>query len=383
MKEYEKNKIKVCHFVNRITGKEDGVFRHLCAQIKFLDNSKYEQFVVFQGDFFVENIFRELNVHYYSLPLLNKKYSIKIFYYFAKIILSEKVDVINAHSLKPYIIAGLLNFFLRKKIIYSSHGSFIENDYNTKLDKFIYKILHQIICRINDVNVLTPSRTNKNILINETKLFSKIDFYYNGYIPIYFNGNIDSQLLSELNQLKEKYFLIGYIGRLDREKNVKCAIRILYELRNDNVFLVIIGDGEERIMLENYASSLSIRNIKFYGFINNAVNYMKLLDLLMLTSKSEGMPIVVWEAMFNKVPVISTNAGGVKEILEENNCGFIFEHENLQEAVNKIILLMNDKTLCKYLGENGYKAVMKKYNVNNFKNFFEKYYNILINEGRN
>jgi len=383
MKEFKKDKIKICHFVNRITGKEDGVFKHLCAQIKYLDNSLYEQFVIFQGDFFVEKIFRELNIKYYSFPLLNKKYSIKIFFYLAKIILSENADIINAHSLKPYIIAGLMNFFLRRKIIFSYHGSFIENDYNTKLDKFIYKLLHQIICRVNNVNALVPSKRNKNILISETKLFCRIDFYYNGYLPIYFNDGINSHLLNELNQLKEKYFVIGYVGRLNREKNVKCAIKILYELRNQNVFLVIIGDGEERLMLKNYASSLSIRNIKFYGFVCDAVHYMKLFDLLMLTSKTEGLPIVIWEAMFNKIPVISTDSGGIKEIIEENNCGFIFNNDDYQEAVNKIILLMNDKTLCKRLGENGYQAVMKKYNVDNFKNFFEKYYRSLVNEGRN
>ncbi|MEG8988650.1 glycosyltransferase [Ignavibacteria bacterium 4148-Me] len=383
MKEFKKNKIKICHFVNRVTGKEDGVFRHLCAQIKFLDNSLYEQFVISQGDFFVENIFRELNIKYYSLPLLNKKYSIRIFFHVAKIISLENADIINAHSLKPYIIAGLMNFFLRRKIIFSYHGSFIENDYNTKLDKFIYKILHHIICRINNVNALVPSRRNKNILISETKLFSRIDFYYNGYLPIYFSEGIDANLFSELHQLKEKYFVIGYTGRLNREKNVKCAIKILYELKNHNVFLVIFGDGEERVMLENYALSLSIGNIKFYGFVHDAVHYMKLFDLLILTSKTEGLPIVIWEAMFNKIPVISTDAGGVKEIIEENNCGFIFSCKNYQEAVSKIILLMNDKTLCKKLGENGYQAIVKKYNLNNFKIFFEKYYYNLVNEGRN
>ncbi|MEJ5350377.1 MAG: glycosyltransferase [Melioribacteraceae bacterium] len=382
MKDFKKNKIKICHFVNRITAKEDGVFRHIYAQLKYLDCEMYEQFVVFHGDFFVEKIFRENNIKYYSLPVLNKKYSIRIFFYLTKIIISENVDVINAHLLKPYIIAGLINLFLRKKLIFSYHGSFIENDYNTKIEKLIYKIIHQFVNRFNDVKVLVPSKKSKNILINETKLFTQIDFYYNGYLPIYSNGNINNFLIEELNHLKEKYFIIGYAGRLNREKNVEQIIKILYELRNHNVFLVIIGDGEERLRLQRLSSSLSMKNVKFYGFIPDAIHYIKLFDLLILTSKREGMPIVIWEAMFNEVPIISTDAGGIKEIIEENNCGFIFNHNNYKEAVSKIILLMNDETLCKKLGENGKKAVIQKYNLNNFKNYFEKYYCNLINEGQ-
>lgn len=381
MKDFKKSKIKVCHIVNRITAKEDGVFRHIYAQLKYLDNEMYEQFVVFHGDFFVEKIFREYNIKYYSLPLLNKKYSIKIFFYLTKIIISENVDIINAHLLKPYIIAGLINLFLRKKLIFSYHGSFIENDYNTKIEKLIYKIIHQFVSRFNNVKVLVPSKKSKNILINETKLFTQIDFYYNGYLPIYSNKNINNFLIEELNHLKEKYFIIGYAGRLNREKNVECIIKILYELRNYNVFLVIIGDGEERLRLQRLSSSLSMRNVKFFGFIPEAIHYIKLFDLLILTSKREGMPFVVWEAMFCGIPIISTDAGGIKEIVEENNCGFIFNHNNYKEAVEKIILLLNNKSLCKKLGENGKQEVIQKYNLNNFKSYFEKYYYNLINEG--
>lgn len=385
MKRLGKDKIIICHFVNHVTGKEDGVLKHIICQIKLLDSNRIKQIIVCQKNEYVEKILKELKVKYYMIKKLNKKFSIIILFQFMRIIFSENTDIINAHTMKTYVIAGLVNIFLRRKLIYSCHGSFIENDYNTKFEKIVYKILHSIICLCNDVRVLVPSKRNLDLLLNETKLFKDVKHFYNGYVELYEDNSNDKFITLELEKLKEKYFLVGYVGRLNREKNIRMTIKIFEQLKKkkQETFLLIFGSGEEEIKLKNYVLSNSIDNIKFYGYVKNASLYMKYFDVLLITSNREGIPFVVWEAMHNKIPVISTDAGGIKEIVQRENCGFIFNRNDINEAVEKICLLMNDKILQEKTGTNGYKAVLEKYNERNFKILFESYYNDLMNEKRN
>jgi glycosyltransferase involved in cell wall biosynthesis len=376
------NKIKICHFVNRITGKDDGVFKHLIGQLVYLDKEKFEQFIVFQGGEVVEKYLQSIQIKYYVIEEVEKKFSIKFFLNFLKILIKEKVDIINAHLIKPYVISGLLNIFLRKKLIFSYHGLFIKNDYNSNLEQSIYKISHFLITLFNKVYVLTPSNKSKDILLTETKRFFKIFSYYQGKALFYFNNQSDKQIELELKNLKSEYLIIAFVGRLNREKNAQLCIDIFSRVSesNKNVYLVIFGSGEEEESLKAYVKSSNLERIKFFGYVNNANIYMKYFDILILTSKREGMPIVVWEAMNNSIPVLSTKVGGVEEILTENKCGILFKKKNILDGVVNLLLIIKDKDLRVSLGENGKKAIDTKYSLKNFTNFFENFYNQILNE---
>lgn len=378
----ENKKIKICHFVNRITGRDDGVFKHLIGQLVFLDQEKFEQFVVFQGGETVENYLKSINVKYYIIKEIEKKFSFKFFNNFKEIIIKENADIINAHLIKPYVIAGLLNIFLRRKLIFSYHGLFIKNDYNTPNEQLIYKISHFIISIFNKVYVLAPSKKSKEILRFETKKFYKIFNYYQGKALFYLNNQPDKILLKELEDLKSNYVVIAFVGRLNREKNARLCIDIFSRVSevNKNTFLVIFGSGEEEELLRAYVKSSNLERIKFFGYVENANNYMKYFDVLILTSNREGMPIVIWEAMNNSVPIISTKVGGVGEIITSENCGYVFDNRNILDGVSKLLLLLNDENLRKSLGANGKKAIETNYSKENFKDFFENFYIKTLNE---
>ncbi len=130
-------KIKICHFINIINGKSDGVFTHVKMLFKYVDNAKFEQCLVFQGNELIEREIKSLGFEVYTIPSLKKKFSIKSFIQFYSFVKSHKIDIIHTHFLKPYSISGIVNIFLRKKMIYNYNGLFIENLYNSKSEKFI------------------------------------------------------------------------------------------------------------------------------------------------------------------------------------------------------------------------------------------------------
>jgi len=92
----------------------------------------------------------------------------------------NKIDIIHTHFLKPYAIAGIVNICLKIKLIYNYHGFFINNDFNSWYEKLIYRIAHLIIYLFGSVNLaIVPSQKCKELLSQETKLFRKIEPYYN------------------------------------------------------------------------------------------------------------------------------------------------------------------------------------------------------------
>ncbi len=88
-------KIKVCHFVNIITGKSDGVYAHLKMIFKYVNKDKYQHYLVFQGNPSIEKEVTELGVKVFSLPSLNKKFSIKTFIEFYDIIKYQEIDIVH------------------------------------------------------------------------------------------------------------------------------------------------------------------------------------------------------------------------------------------------------------------------------------------------
>ena len=155
-------KIKVCHFVNIITGKSDGVYAHLKMIFKYVDFNKYEHYLVFQGNSKIEEETVSLGVKVFTIPSLKNKFSLRSFTDFYSFVKKQNIDIIHAHLIKPYAIAGILNILLRKKMIFNYHGLFINNKYNTMIEKFIYKICHLIIylLRSNDLAIV-PSLASK------------------------------------------------------------------------------------------------------------------------------------------------------------------------------------------------------------------------------
>ncbi|WFD11125.1 GT4 family glycosyltransferase PelF [Tepidibacter hydrothermalis] len=177
-------------------------------------------------------------------------------------------------------------------------------------------------------------------------------------------------------------FNIGAILRIVPIKDVKTLIRAFKLVKSEipNVKLYLIGPYDED--MEYYEECLKLvknleleENIKFTGKVD-IKKYLKRLDLLILTSISEGQPLVILEGMACEIPFVATDVGSCKELLEgkeDDNIGLsgiITSPVSPNDTANAIIRLLKDKKLRTQMSQNGRERV-EKYYTNRM--FIEKY----------
>lgn len=370
--------IKVCHIVNLITGKSDGVYAHLKMIFRNSDKTKFQHYLIFQGGESIEKEVGELGVKVFVSSSLKKKISVKAFADIYKILKRNNVDIIHTHLIKPYAIAGLINIFTKKKFIFNYHGIFLKNNpYYNFIERSIYSVVHYLINLLGRIDVvLVPSKMSKRLLMEETTLFPEPIVYYNGYNQLN-SIKTNSSIVERVMQIKSQGKIIAIVARLEIQKRLDKALRVFNSLirREKNTYLLIFGNGDLKNDLTDLTREFGIESqVIFFDYVPNISVYYKFFNIVLFTSDWEGMPLTLWEAMANEVPVVAPDVGGFKEILEENNCGLIYEPGNLNEAENKLLKLLEDEQFRKTLGENGRAAIETKYNEKKFTDQIQKIY---------
>jgi glycosyltransferase involved in cell wall biosynthesis len=164
-------------------------------------------------------------------------------------------------------------------------------------------------------------------------------------------------------------YIVGMVGALQERKDhrtfIKTAIEILPE-KNDICFL-IVGDGPLRQTLESMVPKQFISKIKFLGEQANVESIINIFDIGILMSNQkihgEGISNAILEYMALGKPVIATNGGGTPEIVDEGITGFLIEESSVRNLKEKILLLLENKTLALTMGEAGRKRVNTEFSI--------------------
>jgi glycosyltransferase involved in cell wall biosynthesis len=116
------------------------------------------------------------------------------------------------------------------------------------------------------------------------------------------------------------YPLIGWVGRLSREKGPDIALEAFAMLRHPHARLLIIGEGRDQSSLYERARELGVSDrILWRGVVANAERVFPAFDAFLLSSRAEGTPIVLLEAMAASVPIVATRVGGVPDVVDQSS----------------------------------------------------------------
>jgi len=140
--------------------------------------------------------------------------------------------------------------------------------------------------------------------------------------------------------LADTDFVVGFVGRLTRQKNIPLLLEAM--ARRPDVRCVLVGDGELKAELQAQAESLGCRNVTFLGARPNAAGVMPLFDVLCLPSLWEGLGVVLVEAMIQGVPIIASRAGAIPEVLDDGRAGLLIDPSPVDSLCAAIDTLRRD-----------------------------------------
>lgn len=285
-----------------------------------------------------------------------------------KFVIKNKVDIIHSHGYKANLYAYFATINLKIKRIATCHNWIVEN----KKLKF-YTLIDKVILNKFDWIVGVSDEVVQKILkfIAHKEKVLKID---NG-VAIRHNHSLSIEnKLKELN-IPPDARVIGCVGRLSIEKGhiylLKAAERLIEKYKD--LYFLIIGGGALKKQYENQFKSIKII---FTGDRRDVEALYKCMDIFILPSLTEGLPMVLLEAMSSQLPVIATNVGAINKVMIDRQTGIIIDPGNDKAIVESVKTLLENPSKMHEMGIKGYQRVDQKYSDKNMT----KQYTILYKQ---
>ncbi|MFC1674324.1 glycosyltransferase [Candidatus Omnitrophota bacterium] len=314
-----------------------------------------------------------------ELSLFNDILAFRSIYGIIKV---QEPDIVHTHTAKAgalgrlaAIIHNLLNPKKRVKIVHTFHGHVLRG-YFTGFKSRVFIVIERFLGKFTDMLVTVSASVAGELLDLEICQKDKIKV-----IPLGFE--LDELLAIPLAENGGSIANIGIIGRLVPVKNHRLFLEAAAILLKDNpvekIKFKIIGDGELRENLEDYAARLNLTaQVEFTGWKRELTKLYSGLEVVALTSINEGTPVSLIEAMASGRPIVSTEAGGVRDLLGENldsaqgkdlkfrimERGIIVDSKDPADFAAALAAILRDKQLRRDMGLRGREFAARIYSKN-------------------
>ena len=312
-------------------------------------------------------------------PLKSGFLSIPLVKQLIKIIKEKEPDIIQCNGSDTLKYAVAASFFTAQIPLLYRNISMISKWVNTTPKKILYKILFQKVAHVSSVGEKAVEDFIKTIDYPK----HKTSVIRRG-IPIKElpDSEVHMKLKNKLGLEKEDRLVI-HIGNFSPEKNHEFLLDIFSEIKNDNpnIKLICVGNGTLFKKIEQEIRKNKLEDTVFLlGFKKEIPELLAASDCFVLSSKIEGVPGVILEAATQKVPSVATNVGGVSEVLNDGETGYLINNFNKIEFKHKLEFLLSNDEVRQSLGENAYQQVKNNFNPKKNAKLFESLYKNLLNE---
>ena len=296
----------------------------------------------------------------FTLPIKGLKNPSFMVSAFFKTKLKKDNDIVHAHNLPAAL--PMKNASGKKILtlhgIYSEQIDMLHGKTTGKLSSSYEK---DALTWADEITVIT-----KEAYDHYTKLGFKVT-----HVPNAIN-------ISSLPQQKDRRYekQIIFAGRLSKEKGILNLLEAAKKLPDD-IHMLILGSGPEEDKVKEFVKSKP--NLHFLGYQpkEKTISLIRGSDVLIQPSIIEGTSSTILEAMACKTPIIATNTGGNKEVLENNKTGILVEPDAAETILEKTLDLLSNKQISQELGEEAFKQV-QKYDWSHVGNLYLNIYESLL-----
>lgn len=350
-------------------GGAETVFVELAAG---LDPSRYRSLALIRGPGWVQ---AALLRHGVATVLLDCKgsFNFRFLWQLLALIRRQRVDIIQAHLFGSGVYCGLAGLLTGKPVIATLHGA-VDVAAGERFLAAKFSLL-----RFGTRKIVVVSRALATILASRWPLPVKhMAVIYNGIETTRFGGHRSSRLRQQL-KLPESAVLVGALGNIRPAKDYRSLLAAFARVAacNTEACLVIAGEGGSSLLaeLEYQRTSLGLEGrVHFLGYMDDPAEYLRNLDIFVLSSSTEGFSIATIQAMASGVPVVATRCGGPQEIVTSDEYGVLVPVADADALATALMMLIDSPEKRQSLADTARGVARERFDISHMVSEYQTLY---------
>jgi len=306
-----------------------------------------------------------------------------------QIIQEFKPDIVHTHAAKAGALGRKAAFACKVPVVVHTFHGHVFHSYFGRMKTFLFKMIERRLAAKSD-GIIAISDIQKKELSEIHKICpaSKIKVIPLGFDLEKFHVNREENRIRTREKFKIEVdeIAIAIVGRLAAIKNHTLFLAVAEEIlkkTTKKVRFFIVGDGDERSTIEARVGELNSKfnnKIEMTSWIKDIGSFNAGIDIMCLTSDNEGTPVSLIEAQAGNLPIVTTDVGGVRDVVLNGETGWIIPPNNVHLFAEKLLLLVEDETERNRISKNGWNFVENKFHFTTLVRNMEEYYQFLLNK---
>lgn len=321
----------------------------------------------------LKEVIKEKGIAHVSLGKGSGK-DLKLAYRLRRLLKEKDIHIVHTHNQGPLIYASLaMRFLPKKKLVHTEHINMeTEISYSAR-----HKTYQKILFRFLDGFISIAMHLTNYFCANYGLRPEKVVTIPNGINVEEFTRIEKTRYLLDELALPDDTLLIGNISALRAQKDQITLLKAMEIIKVSlpKAKLIIAGDGDKASELKEYSRTHDLDDsVYFLGYRSDTDKILSSLDIFVLPSLYEGLPLCLLEAMAAGIPVVATDVMGSNELVEAGENGLLSPAKSPEDLAENIITVLTDQKIAQHLKDNGRNSVMNKYNFDTNMRKYEDFY---------
>jgi len=362
---------------------EGGIGRHLLTLVDGL-KEEFDVTVACPRKSTLEDVLVSENIK--TLPLLldgevSLKKDLAAMNILRQFMFKERIHLAHAHGAKAALIARPAAFGVGVPSIYTVHNSVFHANWPA-WKKYSAALIEHILSWPTSCIITVSHALADEIKYRQKVNPAKIKVIHNGIDVSNLDFNKSQNNFKEKWHIPADHTVIGTVARMAPQKGLPVLLEAAEQLISQyNVHFLIVGDGPLRVELEEQIRKSFKRDyFTFTGMLENTAEAYSIMDVFVLPSITEGLPLTVLEAMAFGLPVVATSVGGVPEVVKAGECGYLVPPGDHTELAAKVAYLLDNTCISKEFSIRGRQRVQDNFDAANMIRQTKNIYYSLLKE---
>jgi glycosyltransferase involved in cell wall biosynthesis len=306
----------------------------------------------------------------------------------ARLIRRERPDILHTHTAKAGTVGRVAALLAGRHappiVVHTFHGHVLRGYFGPARSGFFRLLERWLAARTTALIAVSPQVRDDLVSLGvaprERFAVIRLGIELDERVAATRNRRVESR---RYLGIPPDRFAVGWIGRMTAVKRTDDVLVAFKRLRDDGVdaVLCMVGDGPDRPELERRAHELGVvRDTLFLGYQEDVAPFYAAFDALVLPSSNEGTPVSAIEALAAGRPVVATRVGGVPDVVQEGEDGFLVDPGATDDLADRLARLARDPALRERMGRAGRERVPPRYAVARLVDDVDRLYRSLLSE---